>query len=368
MAYIKQLDAIRAFAIFTVIAAHWFPQGSILKEIGEMFDAPSIFFILSGFLITKILLADRTKAERLGYSRRIIFKNFFIKRILRIFPAYFLLIFLVYVIDTSKSIDYRYYLTFTSNFHIYEQQSWGPLTHLWSLAVEEQFYLGWPWIILLMKRKYLPYAIIFFILIGIISQRVLPENDFSQILTFTCFDTLGLGALLAWIVDKNPKSLPKVCSILSVSSILSFILILINFSVGKYYFLSNRTLMAIIMMWMLAYFLRQNRNATGGSLVFTNERLITIGKVSYGIYLYHNVLPYYTWNVFFRVNKYLPIPSGLIYNPYLLFIENLIVLVCITWLSWKFVEMPIQRLKKYFKNPGAKLPATVEIQYQTAKV
>lgn len=95
---------------------------------------------------------------------------------LRIFPSYYLLLFIVYLINKTEPIAYGYYLSFTANFYIYDTKLWGQITHLWSIAVEEQFYLIWPWVILFINKKMLPFAILFFLLTGILSQRVVPDN------------------------------------------------------------------------------------------------------------------------------------------------------------------------------------------------
>src|SRR5258706_6412006 len=90
MNYIKQLDAVRAIAVILVVLSHWTKMSSITNiPIGGM--AVDVFFVLSGFLITQILLENRNKITSLN-DRRHIIKNFYIRRTLRIFPIYYLTI------------------------------------------------------------------------------------------------------------------------------------------------------------------------------------------------------------------------------------------------------------------------------------
>jgi peptidoglycan/LPS O-acetylase OafA/YrhL len=355
MKYIKELDAVRGLAILSVVASHWFPSDSFLHKGAEAINAPNIFFTISGFLITKILLGDRAKAEQYEYSKLFVFRNFFFKRVLRIFPAYYLLLFLFYLINTAP-FNYAPYLSFTSNFYIYSTKDWGPVAHLWSMAVEEQFYLIWPWLILFINKKLLPYTIFLFVVIGIVSHWMLPDNEFRTIVTSTCFDALALGALFAWVITYHPGHLPKVYTGLSVLAAISLVLFIISLVAGSFYMLPKRTLTAVMIVWLLAYFLTKQHPARKLGFIFKNNLLISIGKMSYGIYLYHTVLPFYFHKIYAVVYSYVPVPMVLQKSRYFYPAQSFILLLCVSWLSWKFFEMPIQNLKKYFKTPTSKIP------------
>jgi peptidoglycan/LPS O-acetylase OafA/YrhL len=358
MKYIKELDAVRGLAILSVLVDHWFPTNSIFFKGAEIINAPNIFFTISGFLITKILLGDRAKAEQYAYGKGVVFKNFFFKRVLRIFPPYYLLLFLVYLINKVEVINYGPYLTFMSNYYIYDTKVWGQITHLWSMAVEEQFYLIWPWLILFSPKKWLPYTILAFAAIGIISQRFLPDNDFSPILTFSCFDALALGAFLSWLITRYPYHLPKIYRILSILAAISLVLFIKNQVTDRFYTLSSRTLTAIMVTWLLAYFITKPNPARRLSFIFKNKQLITIGKMSYGIYLYHSVLPFYSYLLYEFIFSFIPVPRTIWKHPYVYIAENFVLLLLISWLSWKFFETPILNLKKHFNNPKLQKPAT----------
>src|SRR5258706_1565132 len=165
MRYIQQFDAIRAIAVILVIISHWmfYLQVNKMFELGGV--GVNIFFVLSGFLITQILLTNKKGIEEgsLKESKAKSIGKFMVRRALRIFPIYYLLLFVVY---TSSSLfpnrmpaheDLKYYVSYLQNFLFYQRQGW-PDEHLaptWSLAVEEQFYLVWPWLVFFIRAKYL---------------------------------------------------------------------------------------------------------------------------------------------------------------------------------------------------------------------
>ena len=159
MRYIKQLDSIRAIAVILVLIWHWLPKTSILNTFRTGPFGVTIFFVLSGFLITKILLDNRNNAERLNNSKGTVLKSFYSRRILRIFPAYYLTVFLTLLLHRKLGLSFPFpeflsSITYTSDFYVFELKKWPLLTpHFWSLSVEEQFYLIWPLIILFIPKK-----------------------------------------------------------------------------------------------------------------------------------------------------------------------------------------------------------------------
>src|SRR4051812_36933857 len=92
MKYIKQLDSLRAIAALLVVIWHWLPNSRHLNALNNGSIGVNIFFVLSGFLITTILLKNRSDAENLHRNKLLVFKNFYVRRALRIFPIYYLTI------------------------------------------------------------------------------------------------------------------------------------------------------------------------------------------------------------------------------------------------------------------------------------
>ncbi len=352
MAYIKQLDSLRAIAIFFVLCHHWLPEDNVLHELSSYVSAPNIFFTISGFLITLILLKDRKKAEDLETGKTKVFTDFFLKRSLRIFPAYYLTILAAYLIKPDSVPDYSSYLNFTANFEIYGNRSWAELGHLWSMSVEQQFYLFWPLLMLFMPERFLLHTILSFILLGMVCQNIIPRDDFSGVLPQTCFDALGIGALLAWVVLFRNPLLPRFYRVLRLLGIISMALVA-GQAIWGYsdLYVHNRTLIAVIVAWLMAYFILEG-NAGKGSLglLFNNRALFLIGKMSYGIYLYHLTLFYHIHGTLGRVNRFVPLPRAIKDTPYFYIFESLVVLFAIAWLSWRFYEMPITKLKVYLRR------------------
>lgn len=355
MKYIKELDTIRALAILSVIANHWFPQGSTLHHLSNSVEAPNIFFTLSGFLVTKILLSDRLKATKQVLSYQSVYKRFFIKRALRIFPAYYLTILLAYILkpDSLMSSECLSYLTFTSNFHVYHHQNWGYLSHLWSMAVEQQFYLLWPFLILLGNKNHLPFLISLLVVMCVLSQQIVPHNDYSHVLPHTVLDTLGLGALLAWLITFKPHWLRRVHKLLLLIGVVSVVLIVcLGMGIGEsHIFVHNRTLVALVTVALIAHFVVMNDRVTYPfSFLFRNKQLIFIGKISYGIYLYHLTLLTYSYRLLNPINIYLP--RAFANSQYVYLAECLVLVIGLAWLSWRYVELPISNLKKYVSIPS----------------
>ena len=209
--YIKEFDGLRGLAAVAVVAGHAAPLGHWVRDTNCAVIAVRFFFVLSGFLITGILIDQVAKAPSTWRA----LKAFYVRRALRIFPPYylFLLVFLAvgneYVYQTIS-----WSLTYTTNLYFaYFGKSKPPISHFWTLAVEEQFYLVWPVVLLILFGKHWRALIVFACLI--ISAVVFRElaSSFSasrpQILypPIASFDSLLVGAAAAFFArDKHAVS------------------------------------------------------------------------------------------------------------------------------------------------------------------
>ncbi|MBD0299632.1 MAG: acyltransferase, partial [Nitrososphaera sp.] len=216
--YYPALDVLRGIAILLVVAYHNFGYFPYLR-FGWL--GVDLFFVLSGFLITDILLTSK--------QDRNYFRNFYARRFLRIFPLYYLTLILFYAASPflfSQQGAGSVYAYYHQNQFWYWLlgQNWliadkgiGPvpyLGHFWSLAVEEQFYLIWPFVVFLIKNlKKLRHLILFLILLAVIVRVIVwiqnPEAVNKYYCnTFTRMDSLLMGSLLS-VLLKEGKIIPR---------------------------------------------------------------------------------------------------------------------------------------------------------------
>ena len=299
--HVKALDGIRGIAIILVLFFHCFRNNifpfNYISELGWV--GVDLFFVLSGFLITGTLIDSRKNKNFI--------KHFFIKRILRIFPLYYLTLILTFLLFSIPNIsEYNhyldkqhfeslfYYLTFTQNFK-FAFTGWGItdiLNHFWSLAIEEQFYLFWPFLILIFKKtQNLLLFCLFLIIIAIITRHFNFQDPFNYVFTLARMDSLVIGSMFAILIRINVNFLNRVTPILFILSIISLIVgIFLNQSLASSSpFLSRYgyTLIAFMFGSLIVFCFDQSKS--GQSIKYFTEFSVFrfFGKYSYGIYVYH---------------------------------------------------------------------------------
>lgn len=357
MKYIKGLDTLRAFAVIFVILEHWKLPFDFGPTVNSFFKSITpngtfgvdLFFVLSGFLITSILLNARENdnANRLG-----IIKNFIIRRALRIFPIYYLIIFFLYLIKYPLLKETIFWhLTYTSNVFFYKTQHWNNFSHTWSLSVEEQFYLIWPWLIVLLNKRFLKYVFIFSILIGIyttIITATVLNNKFGYILMPSCMHAFGIGGLYAYL--KYDTSIQiifhKILKIaFPLALLFHFYLSITNYT-GYLNLLSG--FFDSIISVMLIHFTINIKDGWLKAHLIENKVLMKIGELSYGIYLMHYVM----MGIYIKaMTTYISPDSTLrsiALNPYFSYIINLFFLFLFSYTSYYLFEKPIMVLKQRF--------------------
>lgn len=366
MKQIKGLDTLRAFAVFFVIITHtgiWFDgtvtNGRFIRDViipGGDFGV-HLFFVLSGFLITSILLNERKNIESSGGLT--IISNFFARRTLRIFPIYYLFILLLYSINYPWVREHVWYcLTYTTNIFCYRTNSWNPVSHTWTLCVEEQFYLIWPWFILFVRGKYLKYVFIVAILTGIVSTwySVTLTGHLAPFLVNGCFDAFGIGGLYAYARLDSVRTLKMERAIKYLAGCALCIYFywkyctFAGWPLGYLFFLS-KTVNSIISLWLIILVIN-NRSERLRKYFLENRLLNHIGKVSYGIYLYHyiyNVLhdPVHKWLI--DATEPVPLVSNLIKDTHVYYWIHVAIIILIATLSYYLIEKPFLSLKRFFK-------------------
>jgi peptidoglycan/LPS O-acetylase OafA/YrhL len=304
--YITALDGLRCIAVLIVIWEHA-GSGPLIDDFGNHgigVYGVWLFFVLSGFLITGILLRERDRVVAGRISIRSALRTFYARRFLRIFPVYYLLLLVLAIVGLVPEFrrDLIWFATYLANWVIAVRASFPVATgHLWSLAVEEQFYLIWPLLVLVAPGHRLKWWLAGTLLLGIVSRVAigLVTRSSISVLTPTVsnFDSLAIGALLAWHRHDHPDQVRVRVATLRAGAVIGLGLVLLNcylsFVVQRGWRVFNLTeaLSASLLGVWLVHAASANRT---GFLARALELppLVYIGKISYGVYLYHYVLIY----------------------------------------------------------------------------
>lgn len=359
MKYVKGFDTLRAFALIFVLICHWgpfFTPGMVANQImtrvlpSGMFCVV-LFFVLSGYLITTILLKERYKAIEEGGKLSTVIKSFYIRRSLRIFPIYYLtLLVLLFIGDPYLRSHAGYYFLYMGNLPPYHVNQVNPLIHMWTLAVEEQFYLMWPFLMLFLSEKYLKPVFVTGILVGIVSKYVVTYiygHDFATLM-LNWADAFGLGGLYAYLrVNKKHKAFDK--------AFVAVVILTLYVAVRKapieglpIFNIYKREVDAIISLGMVIFVLN-NKSEWVRKYLLENRLLNAMGRISYGVYLYHYVIDGYVDDLVSRVLSHYPHSPAYAHSFWVYYVAKLAAVFTLATLSYKYLELPLLGLKKYFK-------------------
>lgn len=356
--HFAQLDGLRAVAVLAVLLQHFVPKDHLLLRILPWGDlGVHLFFVLSGFLITDILLRCRAETAQLNQSTAFTLRQFYARRFLRIFPLYYAVIAVLYAFNyRSIRDDVVWHFTYLSNVFLSFNANLsrlGHVVHFWSLAVEEQFYLVWPILILLIPRRFLPWligaALVFAPLFRLFASLVWPTNYLARSwLPFSCLDTLGAGALLACCRHmlheyETPYRLLKKLSFyvgfpLFLGFCLLFALKATPYGIDTLFF---RSVLALFFFGVVGMTV-QGIPGIGGAILSSGP-LTFLGKISYGIYVIHHFTIDFDRNLFQFLS--LPYPEQSLLAS---FIIRLILTVVLATLSWYLMEKWLNDLKRFF--------------------
>lgn len=357
--YFPQLDGLRCFAVILVMLHHWVVAGSKFDKLpfsltlGMM--GVNLFFVLSGFLITDILLKARINNEQNNLKHSWTLRQFYIRRFLRIFPAYYFMLFVAWLLDFSAAREnMMWLLSYTANIRFAVTQGFqGSISHLWSLAVEEQFYLLWPFLILFLPKRLLKNVLFVVIFIAILERCIFYFLKFPaitiDIFTASCFDSLGLGALLAYFFNFDTafltRLLNKRCLFYALAVLFSFLLVYTSYvrRIEPLDAVFLRALYSLLCFYIVGNALKGYKGLL--SFILEHPWVIFIGTISYGLYLYHLFTP----EIVMRLLKYPALNSlaGWALVPAVLrFIIFFVITLSIAICSWFLVERPMLGLKK----------------------
>ncbi|UOQ54934.1 acyltransferase family protein [Hymenobacter cellulosivorans] len=357
--YRPELDVFRAVAILLVLVSHWFPATNSWLDLGGV--GVTAFFVLSGFLITSVLRRAAPQATGTGKGR--VAFSFFVRRVLRLLPAYYFALLLAWGLKLPYMQGaWQWFVLHGANIFLFRQQQWGEgMGHFWSLAVEEQFYLFWPAVILLLPRCWLGVGLTLLVVTGPLIRWWLLQRTgttFALILTPACLDLFALGAGLSLVLEKRPLST-------------RFWLGVALFSVGLYCMLSANKFAA----WFafLGPSCMALAAAAGIALALTTASqptrwllrqplLVTIGRLSYGLYLYHLFMPVILHRGLHHLGGL--VAQGRYYQAFLAWETTgwagavmALMLLALALFSWQVIEQPFLRLQRFFPYGKAQTQA-----------
>ncbi|KRN88548.1 acyltransferase family protein [Ligilactobacillus ceti] len=348
--YITGFDGVRSLAVIGVILYHLFPY----KVQGGFLGVP-IFFVLSGYLITDLLVQEWEQ------NKTIDIKAFYLRRMRRLYPALvtavlgtvaYITLFQRALLAHVRAIIVTNFLYVYNWFQVSQGESYfdkfgaqSPFTHMWSLSIEGQFYLLWPFVVLLLLR-FVKKGKIFKIFLGLSFVSALlmailyqPGVDPSRVYygTDTRMFAILIGAALAfiWPSTKLRRDVkPKARLILDVTGILALVLIIImNFKMSgesAFVYRGGMLLFSLISAVLIAIVAHPGADL---NRLLTNPVFNWIGKRSYGIYLYqYPVMVFYEEHV-----------QNMAAHPWRHALIEITLILILSELSYRYLEKPLQK-------------------------
>ncbi len=335
--YYRGFDGLRAISVILVLIAHLGVQQMIPTQyvnhawpLISGYTGVRIFFVISGFLITTLLIAEKTTYAKISY------KNFIIRRGLRIVPCFLMFLTVIYLLGQAGAIKATAIALLWSALYAYNfvslENYTNELAHTWSLAVEEHFYLFWPLLISLVTvHRSLIVALILILICGALTQFLLVHPTFAQNWFPERWTIPGIGPILigcsfaiinqtwsrAAIAFRHPFTI-------SLSAILYCASIWLPVGLHGIHFLIQSTGIGLALVWLIH---RPSSMMTRGLEV---RFLRYVGQISYGIYI---------WQGLFLTNG----PTGTLWIQQ--FPQNLMLTFLVATLSFYVIEKPCLRFK-----------------------
>jgi len=347
--YLPGLNGIRAIAAIGVVVSHITRRGADFGLDPYLFGSyegetvgwdlaefgVTMFFTLSGFLITYLLLIERQNAP-------VNILKFYMRRILRIWPLYYAYILVCVIVwflfQLHPNYDvFAFYIFFAANVPFIMSASMPFLIHFWSLGVEEQFYLFWPWFTKFGLRTMVTLTIL--IIVILVSVKVslhllYPNSLFEKIIHVTRFHCMLIGCLVALLYYQRnvffqkffEKPLTQAIGWIGIATIV----------VNKFHIVSllDHEFVSIITAAVIV-----GQITKKGLISLENRIMDVLGKLSYGIYIIHPVLIFLLSKILKDITDYMPLNYFIVYGAILM---STILLASI---SYRYLEKPFLRLK-----------------------
>ena len=384
--HLPGLDGVRGLAILMVMVLHLVGRSTpytsaqrlVVKAAGFGVLGVDLFFVLSGFLITGLLLDAKGRPHY--------FRNFYARRTLRIFPLYYFVLVLLFIAlprfanllpGLQQAERHQAWLwSYTSNFYIAAKSSWQALayvSHFWSLAIEEHFYLLWPLIVFSVRRETLERICVGVVAGGLALRVVLSlvgVSDLSiSVLTPCRIDTLCVGGLLAAVARREGGAPLLMRRPLQVALALGSVILALSAwcamaKIGLPVLHQVRdTFYGLFFGALSLVSLGPRSNPI--ARVFQSRLLMFFGKYSYGLYVYHGVLPWY-----FLENGTEARLDALLGNHWLTIASKATigvgVSVFVAVLSYHLLEKRFLALKRFFEV--REVPAEITVREPAAAI
>ena len=363
--HIYALDGLRGVAVLLVCIAYFYQVDELALYVSNKYlgiisfklsqiglRGVDLFFILSGYLITRILINTK---ESNNY-----FSSFYMRRFFRIFPLYYMVLFLSFFvlpnfIESNKEIElivehqWKLWAYISNMFFIYpvswDIDSFPNFGHFWSLAVEEHFYLFWPFLIYFARKntlKFMVGVLVFSLLCWILGFFV----SFFNWTTLKYASVLSVGGIIAYYEIYHIEVVKTYYERYKKYLIYISILLLLSSFIPRSFGEVGEFIMFLVSLYFFSTLVIVTIFSDKKSNILSNNTLIFFGKISYGIYVYHGMLrPYFkTW---FYEPLYANFSNGIIVAIIYTIIST-IISVAIAYVSWEVFEKHMIKLKKYF--------------------
>jgi peptidoglycan/LPS O-acetylase OafA/YrhL len=352
--YMTQLDVLRGIAVLVVMVSH--SNGNVPSlHLGSVlhygWTGVDLFFVLSGFLITGILLRAKDAPDY--------FSTFYARRVLRIWPLYFCLLAFCFLVIPAiqpqlrptvveQCHPWQTYLFFVQNLIVPKSGTFGPLQLTWSLCVEEQFYLVWPLVVLFCSPKNIARIATVAVLFSV-GVRLAAAHHWFVIDTYhntLCrLDGLAIGSLAAILVPNYDTKLVRKAALWLGAFAIAGIAAAILFGI-RWTFLGFVSLLFGAVMCLsitLPAFPKAH------FLAFT-------GRISYGLYLLH--APAFDIVRDPHVRSLIAVSHNAVVNDVIVFACSMGLAFGLAFASWKLLESPVLSLKRYFEPDQDRCPVS----------
>ena len=350
--HFHSFDALRFFAFFLVFLHHIpVSDSSVFSYFSKSGGiGVSFFFVLSGFLITYILIHEKMSFQKISL------RNFFARRILRIWPLFYAMLLFAFLTpyildvlhlsssDEGYTPDWAISVLFLENYKMMFTDSFpnvSPLRVMWSVCVEEHFYLLWGLTLYFLPIKKLPGLMLCSILLANVVRILYAHLDLSPLDLFSTIDYFAYGAIPAFVLATNSKVLKKVndiplwikYAIVLITLACIFTLPHLNYTVLTFF---SPTLLGILFSSIILFTLTASNR-----IYIKDDYLISkLGIYTYGLYLYHTIVI----NLMLQLLK----DTTLEMKTLIIGITAFVLTVVISMVSYYLFERKFLMLKRYF--------------------